>query len=234
MVHAVTPPPNRAELCHCRPEGHGGVAESLHWIWGRAQTLTLPRDGIFARSCKHHHQAGCVASGRRPDGCEFGGGSEWPGTGLTKPYNLVGDSAVWTALTFTQAWRANVISITAEAEACRRCWYWTLYIYSNFTPSAPLLLTMSWLELAFPVVSWKYCHPKTRRRKRGSMKSSQCHTVTRKIWGDRAQARLSKTSQQNKTCSGFKQGLMLMKSLTDGYRFYSQCFLKVTDIWNNF
>ena len=39
------------------------MAESLHWIWGRAQTLTLPRDGIFARSCKHDHQAGRVASG---------------------------------------------------------------------------------------------------------------------------------------------------------------------------
>lgn len=113
-----------------------------------------------------------------------------------------GYSAAWTALTFTQAWRANVISIGA-AEAWADCslhvrmWsYWTLYIYHDFSPLALLLLTISWLGQAFPVVSWKYCHPMMRRRKRGSMKSSQCHTVTRKICRDRARARLSKTKHQ--------------------------------------
>lgn len=56
-----------------------------------------------------------------------------------------------------------------------------LYIYSDSISSERLSLTISWLELAFPVVSWKYCHPRMRSRKRGSMKSSQFHTVTRKI-----------------------------------------------------
>lgn len=81
----------RTELCHCRPGGQGGVAESPRWIWGRAQTLTLPRDGIFAGARKHHHQAGRVAAGR--GGVEGWGPSEWPsllaGRGRGSPNNTI-------------------------------------------------------------------------------------------------------------------------------------------------
>lgn len=123
------------ELCLCRPEGHGGVAESLHWIWGRAQTLTLPRDGIFARSCKHDHQAGRVASGV--------GGVSGPAHDRARENNtFFGGVGVgcrgWRASTFIQTWRANVISITALA-AWADCslhvqtwWYQTLYIVTHY------------------------------------------------------------------------------------------------------
>lgn len=67
------------------------MAESPRWIWGRAQTLTLPRDGIFAGARKHHHQAGRVAAGR--EGVEGWGPSEWPslpaGRGRGSPNNTI-------------------------------------------------------------------------------------------------------------------------------------------------
>lgn len=222
MVHAVTPPPNRAVSLPARGSRRGGRVSALDMGaspgfniaqgWHLCQESETQSPGW---ACRFGGGGGCVAGDRAYETIQFGG-----------------YLAVCTALTFTQTWRANAISIRAAVMRADYClhvwklWYGTLYIYSDFIPLASLLLTTSWLELAFPVVSWKYCHPKTRRRKRGSMKSSQCHTVTRKIWGDRAQARLSKTSQENKTASGFEQCLILLRSLARGYRFYSQCFKK--------
>lgn len=132
------------ELCHCRPEGHRGVAESLHWIWGWAQTLTLPRDGIFARSRKHDHQAGCVASR------VWGGGEQarleaaWR-EGLWN--NTIGGvSAVWTALTFTKKWErrcGGTIAVTdrcgdTEGFAIHLQWFYSFWFTHYFLVGADL------------------------------------------------------------------------------------------------
>lgn len=105
------------ELCHCRPEGHRGVAESPHWIWGWAWALTLPRDGIFASSHKHNHRAGDVALGRVCEQARPLAG-QWEGLQHSE---IGGQSEVWTALTFTDMCRANIISITVDREEIVVC-----------------------------------------------------------------------------------------------------------------
>ncbi len=105
------------ELCHCRPEGHRGVAESPHWIWGWAWALTLPRDGIFASSHKHNHRAGDVALGRVCEQARPLAG-QWEGLQHSE---IGGQSEVWTALTFTDMCRANIISRTVDREEIVVC-----------------------------------------------------------------------------------------------------------------
>lgn len=100
------------ELCHCQLEGHRGVTESPHWIWGWVWALTLPRDGIFSSSHKHNHWAEDVALGRvREQARPLAG--QWEGLQHSE---IGGQSEVWTALTFTDMCRANIISITVDRE----------------------------------------------------------------------------------------------------------------------